>query len=80
MHRRDLDAFVSRGWAEAARQKDVFWRSWSAEESLRISDELRRSASELRPDWPSAAERDADLACHARVADFLRRVHANRKR
>jgi hypothetical protein len=80
LRRRDLDAFLARGWGEIAEPHADHWKTWSADESLRISDELRRSAQLLRPGWPSAAEREADLASHTRVAEIFRRIHAKQKR
>ena len=80
MRRQDLQAFLDRGWAAAAEEKQRWWRSRSPAEALRLADELRRSAQALRPDWPSEADRAADLAGHARLADLLRRVEANRQR
>jgi hypothetical protein len=75
-----LKTFLGRGWSEAQANEDRHWCKVSAAERLRISDELRRSAARMNPGWPSAAERDADLASHIRVAELLRRVEQNRKR
>jgi hypothetical protein len=80
VERRDLEALLSRGWDAAARSEEAYFRALPAAEKLRISDELRRSAQMLRPDWPSAPDREADLACHVRVAELLRRVPSPRKR
>jgi hypothetical protein len=46
----------------------------TAADALELGDALRRHAQSLRPDWPDAAERVADLAVHTRVAEALRAV------
>ncbi len=72
--RRDPD------WSELERSKADYWharkKKLGAVEGVRIADELRRQVQALRPDWPSPAERAADLETHVRVARMLRRVPA----
>ena len=78
MNDADIRAFVRRDWAAIARAKARFWaerkHAMSAGDALSMGDALRRHAQLLRPDWPDAAERDADLATHARVSGALRAV------
>jgi len=74
----DIRAFAGRDWAAVGRAKARFWaerkHAMSASDALSVGDALRRHAKALRPDWPDAAERDADLATHARVSGALRAV------
>lgn len=74
----DIRAFVERDWAAVDRAKARFWaerkHAMSATEALSVGDALRRHVKALRPGWPDAAERDADLATHARVSGALRAV------
>jgi hypothetical protein len=69
-------------WSELARSKARYWidrkRRLGPAEGIRVADELRRQVAAARPDWPSAADRAADLEVHARVAACLRRVPARR--
>jgi transposase len=80
MDRDDLIAFARRDWAMVAESKSRFWlerkRRLSVAELLAVGDELRRHAMAVRPDWPTAAERAADLAIHQRVTEALRAVPA----
>jgi hypothetical protein len=75
---RDLRAFAERDWKLIQELKDRHWkeskRALSPAELLRIGDGLRRHAQAIRPDWPTAAERDDDLEVHARVSASLRSV------
>lgn len=79
----DLRAFAARDWAAVERNTAEYWRAWKqrhgAAGAIRIADELRRQAIAQRPDWPTHAERMADLECHLRVAEALRRVPARRR-
>ena len=66
-----------RNWAEVREAKET-WRTnrksqMTPLEALRLGDELRAHVISLRADWPSPAERDADIDMHARVAEMLRR-------
>ena len=75
-----LRAFLDRDWAAASRDKELYWRDYKREHGpaagIRMADELRRQVLAVRPDWPSAEEREEDLATHLRVIDVLRRVPA----
>ena len=44
---------------------------------LELGAELYQYARTLRPDWPTASERDADLASHIRVARMLQSAGQN---
>ena len=80
MDRDDILAFARRDWAMVAESKTRYWldrkRALSAAELLAVGDELRRHALAVRPDWPTDAERAADLATHERVTEALRAVPA----
>lgn len=74
----DLAAFARRDWALVSAQEGEYWRERKRRlgpaEGLRVAEELRRHVRNQRSDWPSAAERQEDLATHVRVAQMLRRV------
>jgi len=76
---RGIEEYVARDWATARTAKDDYWaariRRLGAAEGVRIADELRRQMLAIDPHWPSKAERDDDLASHARTAELLRRAH-----
>ncbi len=78
MNHEDIRAFAGREWRLAEEAKRRFWierkRALSPAEALAIAEGLRLHVKALRPDWPSPAERAADLAVHARVAAGLRSV------
>jgi hypothetical protein len=71
-----------RDWPAVGRAKARYWverkRRLGPAEGIRIGDELRRQVLAVRPDWPDAAERAADLERHIRVAACLRRVPPRR--
>jgi hypothetical protein len=77
MRREDLIAFARRDWQSVTAAKERFWaeekRRMTATEAIRLSGDLLAAASR-RIDWPSADERQADLAMHARVSEDLQRV------
>lgn len=74
----EIRAFAGREWRLVEESKRRYWserkRALSPAEALAIGEGLRRHVRALRPDWPSSAERAADLETHARVAEYLRRV------
>jgi hypothetical protein len=76
VRREDIIAFATRDWDAIAEHKRRYWtdQALTADEKLRIADELRRYAYELHPDWPTAEQREEDLATHVRVGEALRRV------
>jgi hypothetical protein len=66
---------------EAARDaKMTYWRSLDVATRIALGDELRRHALKLHPDWPTRAQRDADLAGHIRFIERLEHVAKTRKR
>jgi hypothetical protein len=73
-----IEEYVSRDWGLARRAKDGYWaariRRCGPAEGIRVADELRRQMKLLDPEWPSPAERDRDLASHARVSELLQRA------
>jgi hypothetical protein len=81
---RDIRAFVERDWARIADAKDAFWVTRKARmgavEGLRASDELRRQVLLMRPTWPEAEDRAADLMNHAALSRRLRDASASSRR
>jgi hypothetical protein len=71
-------ALVDRDWDALAERKDDAWlacrQRYGEAWGLRVGDALRVRAKRARPGWPSAEERDADLAMHLRMIDVLRRA------
>jgi hypothetical protein len=76
----DIRAYVERDWDAVRDLKDRYWaeakRALTPDEALAVGDQLRQHVRMLRPDWPDAEQRRADLAVHARVSALLRRVPA----
>lgn len=74
----EIREFAERDWSAIEREKERYWierkESLSPTDALRIGDALREHARMLHPDWPSPADRDADLAMHQRVSEALRSV------
>jgi hypothetical protein len=74
----DFRAFLDRDWSAAARSKERYWldykRTHGVAAAVRLADGLRQQVLAVRPDWPSAEEREEDLATHLRVIDVIRRV------
>jgi hypothetical protein len=80
---RGIREFVARDWKAVRDSKDRYWSEriarLGAAEGFRIAEELRRQAREHHPGWPSDEHRTADLRCHIRLADLLRRADAARR-
>jgi hypothetical protein len=80
---RGIREFVGRDWAAVRRAKDRYWGEriarLGAAEGLRIADELRRQAQRQHPQWPTAADRRADLDAHCLLAERLRRADSARR-
>jgi hypothetical protein len=78
MTRAEILDFVRRDWAavEAAKAEDWAKRkaSMAAGELLAAAESLRRSVARWRADWPSEADREADLAAHVELSRRLRSV------
>lgn len=74
----ELRDFATRDWEELARLKTQYWlerkRALGPAEGIRVADQLRRHVRLTRPDWPSAEDREEDLAHHVRLGEMLRRV------
>jgi hypothetical protein len=80
VNRADVESYLHRDWRTVAAAKTRFWIERKAEmsplELLAAVDRFRSSQRALRPDWPSEAERAADLEAHVRLSERLRRVGA----
>lgn len=80
----DLIAYAGRDWAAIEESKRRRWAEqkgrMTAAEALAVGDALRRHAALVRPDWPTAADREEDLAVHVRVSESLRSVDLSRRR
>ncbi len=74
----EIRDYLEREWKLARELKDRYWaerkRGLAPDAALRIGDGLREHAGRLRPAWPDAAAREADLRVHTRVSESLRRV------
>ena len=80
----ELRAYVRRDWRLLAQTKRELWaarrRRMRAVEALRIGDALRAQVRAVRPDWPTSADRKADIASHMRLTEILRRAAPAAKR
>lgn len=81
----DIREFVGRGWDQKDALKRQYWaeryRLEGPRATLAASSALREHFKTLRPDWPTAADRAADLRRHlALIAklDRVARAFANR--
>lgn len=81
MKREDIRAFAGRDWAAIADAKAAFWaerkRSMTVAQALATAEMLRQHALQVKPGWPDADERAADLALHVRISEALRAVSTN---
>jgi hypothetical protein len=79
----EIRDYQHRDWALVRESKARYWaehkRSLSPGAALDVGDALREHARGLRPEWPDAAEREADLRVHTRVSESLRRVRSARR-
>ena len=66
-----LRSFVHRDWALVEELKRSHWveraRRMTPTEKIRVAEDLQQLAHALHPDWPTKADRDADLAEHIRA-------------
>lgn len=80
----EIREFQARDWRLVERAKSDYWTGREAPISpsavLEMTSGLYEYARSLRPDWPNAAEREADLASHVRVTARLTRAGENRSR
>lgn len=75
MKREDLLAFARKDWAALAEVKRAHRREHRDPlASFQIVDGLRAQVHAMRPDFPSARDREADLEAHIVLADRLRRA------
>lgn len=76
--RASVRAYLDRDWGifERLRDRDLVAqrRSGTLSNALRVVQQLRRSAQTLRPEWPTEADREADLEDHRRLAATLART------
>lgn len=73
-----MRAYLNRDRAAVAALRMQHWRDQFAARgplwALQLADDLRRWYQALHPDWPTEADREADLAVHMRVSAALRSV------
>ncbi len=78
MKREDLIAFARRDWGALAELEPELQRTRRAKRgaaaSFEVVDELRAQVHAMHPDYPSEADRQADLDAHILLADRLRRA------
>lgn len=77
MTREDIIAYAERDWELLRETKERYWaerKDLTPEAALAIADGLRRHVKALRPDWPTAEDRERDLEVHVRVSEDLRSV------
>lgn len=74
----DIRAFVQRDWKRLREYKARAWEPVKAARGVTAAvlaaESMRLAARELAPDWPSEADRRADLETHVRVGQALRSV------
>jgi hypothetical protein len=76
--RADLETLLRRDRAEVERERNRFWARqrelMGPAASLRASESLSHHMRSVQPDWPSAREREADLAHHVTWTTLVDRV------
>ena len=76
--RADLEKLLTRDRVEVERARNRFWAKQrelvGPAASIRASESLSRHMLSVRPDWPSAREREADLEHHVTWTTLLDRV------
>ncbi|MBA3949451.1 MAG: hypothetical protein H0X44_05830 [Acidobacteria bacterium] len=78
MNRRDVEAFVHRDWAAVQDSKSAYWadqfrrHGWGA--AWRAADALWVDVRLAQPEYPSAADRERDLAHHLTLRARLDRA------
>jgi len=82
--RQDLIDLAQRDWSAIADSKAAYWpergRRVGQDAAFRAADDIRRYVATVRPDWPDADARAADLASHVELGERLRRVREVRAR
>jgi hypothetical protein len=78
LRRDDLLAYLRRDWDSLAEANAEHWaavrRRFGPSEGVRVAAMLRLQALAEHPEWPTADQREEDLACHVRVVGILARV------
>ena len=74
MRAEDVRRFAERDWKRLAVEKAGWWAGRSTEERLQAAEALREHVLRIHPDWPTPAERQADLDAHVRLSRLLRRA------
>jgi len=74
----EIRDYLGRDWGLVRQHKDRYWserkQRLTPDAAIGIGEGLREHVRDLRPEWPDAAEREADIQVHARVSGSLRRV------
>ena len=78
MRAKDLATFAGRDWKALAASKEAQWLLERQRRGVRwcfeVAEGLRRQVARRHLEWPTASEREADLATHVRVGNALRHV------
>lgn len=78
MDREALRAFVDRSRGEVEREKRAYWAREYAEKGYQRTVDASRALYEhvrrIRPDYPTARDRDEDLAHHVALKRLLDRA------
>ncbi len=76
--RADLETWLGRDRVAVERERNRFWARQrellGPAANLRASESLSRHMRSVQPDWPSAREREADLAHHVIWTTLVDRV------
>ena len=79
MRREDIVPFARRSRRRVDESRSEYWtafiRTGDADRAFELADTLRRHVLMLRPDWPTAEDRQADIEAHMRMSEAFRRVH-----
>lgn len=80
----DVQNYLARDWELLERVKTDQWIEQKAALTpsavFELAAELLEYVRALRPDWPDAADREADLDSHIHLAAMLQRTSENRAR
>jgi hypothetical protein len=83
MDRDAIRKFAYRDWAAvAAAKRERSARAYAERGdawSAALADDLYAHVKERRPEWPSAADRDADLAAHVALQALFAKVARGRR-
>ncbi|MCA9643069.1 MAG: hypothetical protein H6718_10045 [Polyangiaceae bacterium] len=76
----DLRSYARRDWQTLERLSRRERATLAVAKKVSLAIQLYEAAKSTRPDWPSAAERDADIASHRRFRELLNRApHVGRR-